>query len=159
MLTYLIDGNNVIRTNPDLNKVFLENPEDAKNYLINKVLDYFRNKNNKATIFFDGFNFIHSFTQISNNVSIKHAKDKTADEVILVTIEKSKNTKNLVIVTSDLALISKAKLYKCHVITSTEFLQKIFNQKNKDEFKPSDLSSSEINYWLRLFNNAKKNED
>lgn len=152
MLIYLIDGNNVIRANPEWDRMFLDNKENAKNYFVQKVVDYFKDKKNQATIFFDGFTFVHSFSKVSNNVSIKHAKNKTADETILITIEKSKNPKNLVIVTNDNSLISKAKLFQCRHISSNDFINKITLKKGSTKDKPEELSKSDIEYWLRLFN-------
>lgn len=151
MLTYLIDGNNVLRANPEWEKVFKENPENAKDYFVQKVVDYFKDKKNQATIFFDGFSFVHSFSKISNNVSIKHAKNKTADETILITIEKSKNPKNLVIVTNDIPLSKKAKLYQCRLISSSEFINMLTSTNTKSKDKPDELSKSDIDYWLRIF--------
>lgn len=156
MLTYLIDGNNVIHANPDWEKTFNENPENAKNYLIQKVVDFFRDTKNQATIFFDGFTFVHSFSKISNNVSIKHSKNKTADETILITIEKSKNRKNLVVVTNDVPLSSKAKLYQCRIISANDFIKNLTTPKKSSSDKPEQLSKSEIEYWLRLFNEGKE---
>lgn len=152
MLNYLIDGNNVIRANTEWDKMFIKNPENMKNLFIQKVIDYFKNTKNKATIFFDGFNFVHSFSKVSNNVSIKHAKNKTADETILITIEKSKNPKNLVVVTNDNSLIYKAKFFQCRQISSNEFINKITQRKESTKDKPEELSKSEIEYWLKLFN-------
>ncbi len=151
MLVYLIDGNNVIRANPDWNRLFIDNPENAKNYFVQKVVDYFKDKKNQATIFFDGFSFVYSFSKVSNNVSIKHAKNKTADETILITIEKSKNPKNLVIVTNDVPLSSKAKLYQCRLISSDEFINMLASKNVKSKDKPEELSKSEYEYWLRIF--------
>lgn len=151
MLTYLIDGNNVLRANPEWEKVFKENPENAKDYFVQKVVDYFKDKKNQATIFFDGFNFFHSFSKVSNNVSIKHAKNKTADETILITIEKSKNPKNLVIVTNDIPLSKKAKLYQCRLISSSEFINMLTSTNTGSKDKPDELSKSDIDYWLRIF--------
>lgn len=158
MLIYLIDGNNVIHEIPEWKKMFNEDAENAKDYLIQKVVDHFKDKKIEATIFFDGFKFNHSFSKISNNVSVKHAKNKTADETILLTIQKEKNKKNIVVVTSDNELIAKAKLYQCRVISSKEFIKSISRQVQSSMDKPIEINKSEIEYWLKLFNEKKANK-
>lgn len=159
MKTYLIDGNNVIRAEKEWNKLFLEDPEKAKNLLVQKVIDYFSNKNNNAIIFFDGFNFIHSHSKVSRNVEIKHAKNKTADETILITIEKHINKKNLIIVSNDQALRNKARLYQCGVESSEDFIIKLHNQKffSGEDSKP-EPTPDEINELLNLFKRGNKEE-
>ncbi len=158
MLIYLIDGNNVIHEIPEWKKMFNEDAENAKDYLIQKVVDHFKNKKIEVTIFFDGFRFNHSFSKISNNVGVKHAKNKTADETILLTIQKEKNKKNIVVVTSDNELISKAKLYQCRVLSSKEFVRAISRQIQSAIDKPMEMNKSEIEYWLNLFNEKKANK-
>ncbi len=154
MLIYLIDGNNVIRAHPEWERIFREDPGNAKNLIIQKIVNHFKDTRNEVTIFFDGFDFIHSFSKISNNVSIKHAKNKTADETILVTIEKSKNKKNLVIVSNDSELSTKARLHQCRVITSNEFIRSIQSKITSKSDKPVDMLKSEIEYWLKLFQSS-----
>ncbi len=157
MRTYLIDGNNVIHTEKDWEKIFLEDPERAKNLLVQKVVDYFQDKNNNAIIFFDGFNFIHSHSRRSRNVEIKHAKNKTADETILITIEKSKNTRNLIVVSNDAEVIRKAKLFQCSQKSSEEFIRELIrSNKSSDGSEKPNPTNSEIEDWLKFFEQNKK---
>ena len=159
MKTYLIDGNNVLRADKTWNKLFLEEPERAKDLLIQKVVDFLRDKNNRAIIFFDGFNFVHSHTKISKNVEIKHAKNKTADETILITIEKQTNKKNLIIVSNDLELRSKAKLYQCQIKSSEDFIKELNKSKNLSEkIDKPDLTNDDIKYWLKIFGGDDSNK-
>lgn len=159
MRTYLIDGNNVIHAEKNWEKIFFEEPESAKNLLVQKVVDYFQDKNNNAIIFFDGFNFIHSHSRISRNVEIKHAKNKTADETILLTIEKSKNAKNLIVVSNDVEVIKKAKLFQCAHKSSEEFIREINSSNSSSEGleKPTP-TNSELKYWIDLFEKNKDDE-
>lgn len=158
MLKYLIDGNNVIHANKNWKKICNDDPDKAKDLLIQKVVDYFKDSQNRATIFFDGFNFVYSHTQISRNVEIKHSKNKTADETILSTIQKEKNKKNLVIITNDIELTRKTKIHQCQVRTSDEFINMIEIIKTTDESKPEKVSKSEVEYWLNIFKNKKRIE-
>lgn len=156
MLEYLIDGNNVIHANREWAKMFSDNPENAKNFFIQKVVDHFKDTKNKVTIFFDGFKFVHSFTIVSNNVNVKYAKNKTADETIIITIEKSRNKKRIVVITNDLQLSNKARLYQCKLISSNEFINMISIKKEGANNKPEQLSKSEVEYWLRMFEEREK---
>jgi len=152
MKIYLIDGNNVLRADKNWNQLFLEDPERAKNLLVQKVVDFLRDRNNKAIIFFDGFNFIHSHTKVSNKVEIKHAKNKTADETILITIEKHTNKKNLIIVSNDLELRNKAKLYQCQIESSEDFIKDLHKAKTSSgNLDKPDSKGEDLNYWLRVF--------
>lgn len=159
MKQYLIDGNNIIHSNPNWKVIFDEDKERAKNLLVQKVVNHFKDSKNKITIFFDGFNFNHSFTNVSYNVSIKHAKNKTADETILITIEKSQNPRNLVVITTDLELQRKAKLWGCKVVSSEEFIEQLDKHENTNLEKPDELSMNEMNEWLRIFNQSENKED
>lgn len=159
MKTYLIDGNNVLRADKNWNKLFFEDPERAKDLLIQKVVDFLRDRNNRAIIFFDGFNFVHSHTKISKNVEIKHAKNKTADETILITIEKQTNKKNLIIVSNDLELRSKVKLYQCQIKSSEDFIKELNEKKNLSEkIDKPDLTNDDIKYWLKIFGGDDSNK-
>lgn len=151
MVIYLIDGNNVLRSNLEWNKLFEENPENAKDFFMQKLIDYFKDTKNQATVFFDGFKFTHSFSKLSSNVNIKHSKNKTADETILITIQKEKNKKNIVVVTNDIELGSKARLNQCKVISADEFVRNLSSAKKSDKDKPENPNDSEIQYFLRLF--------
>lgn len=159
MRTYLIDGNNIIHAEKDWEKIFFEDPEHAKNLLVQKVVDYFRDKNNNAIIFFDGFNFVHSHSKVSRNVEIKHAKNRTADETILITIEKSKNKKNLIVVSNDLEVIKKAKLYLCIHKSSEEFIREL-NRSSKfsDGSEKPNPTKTEIEDWIKIFEQNKDAE-
>lgn len=159
MKTYLIDGNNVLRSNTDMKKLFEEDSERAKDLLIQKVVDHFKDSNNKITIFFDGFSFVHSFSNVSHNVSVKHAKNKTADDTILITIEKSKNTRNIIVVTSDLEVQKKAKVRLCEVMSSDEFIKKLSTRRVSSGEKPDKPTTREIEEWTRIFQNFENNSD
>lgn len=158
MRIYLIDGNNVIHSNPEWKKLFDEDKERSKNLLVQKVVDHFKDSKNKATIFFDGFNFVHSFSNVSHNVSIKHAKNKSADETIVITIEKLQNPRNLVVITSDVELQRKARLRYSTVISSEDFIKQLDNRKVTNLEKPDELSKNEVNEWLKLFTQSENKE-
>jgi len=153
MKTYLIDGNNVLRAEKNWDKLFKEDTERAKDLLVQKVIDFLRDRDNRAIIFLDGFNFVHSHQKVSKNVEVKYAKNKTADETILITIEKQKNKRNLIIVTNDIELKNKAKLNECQVMSSKDFIQKLDKTKfpSKNSEKPDPIND-DINYWLNEFN-------
>ncbi len=159
MKEYLIDGNNVIHSNIEWKKLFDEDKERSKNLLVQKIVDHFKDSRNKATIFFDGFNFVHSHSNVSHNVSIKHARNKSADETILINIEKSQNPQNLIVITSDLELQRKARLRYCTVISSDDFIKQLENRKVTNLEKPDELNKNEVKAWLKIFSQSKSKED
>ncbi|MCX8010337.1 MAG: NYN domain-containing protein [Ignavibacteria bacterium] len=155
MRKFLIDGNNILNSYKNLKEVFDKDKAAARNKLVQLIQDYFFSSKNEATIFFDGFEEDgHSFKKVSQNVFMKFSRTKPADKIIRETIDKEKNKRILIVVSSDNEVIDYARINACKVQTSIEFSAKIAKSKKVDNLKFNPrLSDSEINYWLKIFKN------
>jgi len=66
-------------------------------------------------------------------LKIKYSGSKTADDKIKNEIEKSRNPKNITVVTSDNNVAQFARVCSCQVIKSEDFSKKLFAHRNSDD--------------------------
>ena len=87
-----------------------------------------------------------------DNEKLSHKRAKVvADEMIKKEIEKSKNPKNLVVITSDTNLKDFARKCSCTIISSEEFL-KLFNSSTSSEEESKRIQELENpNEFKKLF--------
>jgi len=94
--------------------------------------NYFNQKNAKVFLHFDG----HTKESIRiNNASIVYSKNLTADEMIKGQVGKSKNPRNIIVITSDYNLTEFARVCSSTVIKCEEFAKDILHRKDGDEEK------------------------
>ncbi|OQX88054.1 MAG: hypothetical protein B6D55_01365 [Candidatus Omnitrophica bacterium 4484_70.2] len=131
MLWYIIDGWNL------LNKI-----EDIKNKKYHTLISYIKShnltgsKNNKVTVVFDGF----FLPEKDDRFQIIFSREKSADEVIEVLVERSKNRKQIIVVTDDLEIIRRIKLLGAGYRKTKEFLAKRKKRKKEEETKKISYS-------------------
>lgn len=85
-------------------------PETARDYLLNQLVDYRNEKHAKITVVFDAYAGVHLFRSRTNYKGIEvmySGRDETADDVIRQLIRT--RPAGLVVVSSDRALIDEAK--------------------------------------------------
>jgi predicted RNA-binding protein with PIN domain len=142
---YIIDGNNLIGKIPPIKKLQNINKQASRERLAFIIGRYFLSGKNTVSLHFDG----HANEPIKvSRVKIKYSGNKTADEKIKSEIEKSKNPKNIIVVTSDGNVAEFARVCSCEVIKSEDFRKKLFTRitgaeeqarfdemNNQDEFK------------------------
>jgi len=122
--TFLIDGNNVIGKDKKLNEL-KSNPNNNTREIIGRRIERFSlRSNNKVKLFFDGY---ENDKIILSGLKIIYSNKKTADDLIRDEIDKSKNSKNLIVVTSDGPLSQYAKKNSCTTISSEEFIKNSLN--------------------------------
>lgn len=156
MKKILIDGNNLIHSDPHLRSLFKDDIEAAENIIVQKIVNFLINSKNEATIFFDGINYSRSFSSVSPNVYVKYAKNKTADDAIRIAIEQEKNKRKLIVVSSDSEHITNfAKKCGCEIWSSNDFLKRI-NQNNKTTNPKFEgkISEKEIEYFKNIFSQS-----
>jgi predicted RNA-binding protein with PIN domain len=141
MIHYIIDGNNLIGKVSELKK----NPDkqSAREKLALLLERFFHRKKIKVSLHFDGFE--NEVIKVSG-INIKYSLNRPADELIKKQIESSKNTKSIVVVSSDNEIISFAKVCGCKVLKSEEFYNQLINQFSDriDEEKPSNFNTDEF---------------
>lgn len=132
MKHYIIDGNNLIGKIPSIKKIQKSNKQASREKLAFLIGRYFSSGKNTVTLHFDG----HPNEPIKvSHVKIKYSGSKTADEKIKLEIERSKNPKNIIVVTSDGNVAEFAKVCSCEVIKSEDFRKKLHSQNPADEEK------------------------
>lgn len=136
MKTYIIDGNNLIGKKKQLKNLQKKDKQSSREQLVFMIDNFFHNKNNKIYIHLDGFK---SSPINSNKSSLVYSDSRTADETIKRQIEQTGNKKNIVVVTSDSNLREFAKVCRCEVMLSEEFLKLLQSgNQNDDEKKRID---------------------
>jgi predicted RNA-binding protein with PIN domain len=147
MITFLLDGNNLIGKDINLKKIQQKDKFAVRSKLAFNVENYFRGKNNNVLIFFDGY----ETEEIKTRQMIIYSGNKTADHFIKLQIDKSVSRKNITLVTSDLNLQEYGKVNSCKIISSEDFL-KLISPKNKsyEEEAKEDLNFN-VEEYKKLF--------
>lgn len=132
MKHYIIDGNNLIGKISSLKKLHNKNKRQSAEKLAFILGRYFSRKKSKVSLHFDGF----PEEKINvTGIKIFYSAEQTADEKIKIDIEKSRNPRNIILVTSDTNVAEFGKVCSCKVIRSEDFSKLLFTDSAKDEEK------------------------
>ena len=149
MITYLIDGNNLIGKIKSLNKIQAKNKQASREKLAFMIENYFRNKKARVTIHFDGF---ENDPIRAAKIKIQYSEKKTADEKIKKDIEAAKSRRLISVITSDNNVAEFAKVCGCRVISSEEFGREVSKRGNVDlEKQKVEEMKKENDYFRKLF--------
>ena len=141
MKTYLIDGNNLIHKIRDLSVLQKKDRQSAREKLAHRIDSHFSNRRVTVILYYDGFPGIPLNT---NKIKIVYSENTSADDKIRVSIERAKNPKNIIVVTSDEEIRKLARACSCELMTSNEF-DKVLKQKgidDEEERKISEIKAS-----------------
>ena len=148
MLHYIIDGNNVIGKIPDLFKLQKSDKQRSREQLVYLLQKYFQNKKINLTLHFDGY----ANTPLSlPKGKIIYSENKLADSLIKENIEKIKNRKNIILITSDNELRNFGKACGCTIISSKDFGTTITKGNSVDEEKSRTEEINDVEEWKRIF--------
>lgn len=143
MKTYYIDGNNLIGKIKSLWELQQKDKQSSREKLALILDTYFINRNHKVILFFDG----HPNTAINTSrLKIIYSENKTADDIIKLQIERTRNPRNVIVVTSDQRLMDYAKVCHCEVIPSNVFAANLLRSGGGDEEeeKKKSISNDDI---------------
>ena len=142
MKHYLIDGNNLLGKIPSLKKLHKADKQVSREKLAFLLGRYFSNKKGFVDLHFDGY---ENETIKVSGMKINYSDSLTADERIKKEIERSKNPKNVIVVTSDSNLAEFARVCSCSVIKSEDFAKQIHSVFSPDEEQAriDELNSTE----------------
>ncbi len=159
--TIIIDGYNLIHRVKELREFLRIDIQHARTELINKLAGLISRKNINIRLVFDGDRVGQPSHQSINRIQIIYSiKPQIADTVIKQFVDKSKNPKNLLVVSSDSSVYQYAKSAKAQAIRSEEFYAKYFDSK-KSSTSPNlqqEMSKDELQNWINIFNNTDGNE-
>ncbi len=139
--TYIIDGYNLIHKSAKLKKIFLENPQSARESLVSTLSNFFTTRKDKCIVVFDGnLNIPSALSTPKVKVIFSAPPNKADDEIKKIIMSKDLNErKNFIVVSSDNEIINCAKACGAGRMSSEEFL-KILNSRNeslkRDDEKP-----------------------
>jgi len=145
---YIIDGNNLIGKDKSLNQIQKKNKQQSREKLALILGRYFSKRKASVSLHFDGFE--NDLIKVPG-VKIIYSGSVTADEKIKIEIDRSKNPKNNILVTSDSNLAEFGRVCSCQIIKSEEFIRN-FSQMNNH--KEEDIKSNpvkNIEEYKRLF--------
>ena len=148
MLTYIIDGNNLIGKISSLMNLQKKDKQASREKLVFMLDRYFANKKANVFLHFDG----HPSSKInSSKMKIVYSENQTADDKIKKQITQFRSPRNLIVVTSDSNLAQYAKVCSCTVNSSDGFAAEINKSAgNLDEQSIID-SMNNIDEFKKLF--------
>lgn len=144
---FIIDGNNLIGYNKDIKKIEKYVAQSSRGNLVVMLQKYFYAKKVNVSLFFDGF---ENERISSGKIKIYYSNTKTADDLIRNEISKSRNPKNICLVSSDLQLCEFAKKNSCAIKSSPDFWKDYYKTPTKTEKENIEnfISNDEI---MKLF--------
>ena len=149
-MPYLIDGHNLI---PKLG-LRLDSIDDEME-LINILQEFCRRERKQVEVYFDGAPAHRAGTRKLGGVTAHFVLlGKTADSAIRNHLKRlGKSAKNWIVVTSDRQVQTEARALHAEIISSDSFAK--LSQQAHDSApkvtKDRKLSDSEVNEWLRIF--------
>lgn len=157
----IIDGYNLIHRVKELREFLKIDIQHARIELINRLTGLISRKNISIRLVFDGDRVGQPSHQSINKIHVIYSiKPQIADTVIKQFVDKSKNPKNLLVVSSDSSVYQYAKSAKAQAIRSEEFYSKYLDSK-KSSPSPNlqeEMSQHELQNWVDIFNNTEGNE-
>ena len=155
MLTYLIDGNNLMWKIPELKKSAELNSPKSRAQLVFILDRYFARKKVKVRLFFDG---APGDTVKSSKMRVSYSYSEAADVLIREEIDRLKTKHTAVVISSDAWIRDYAKVNGCKVMKSEEFVKEIKSADKKDEEKEriEGIDNDEI---LFLLSNSNPDEN
>ena len=147
MKIIIIDGNNVIGKDKVLMRIQKKDKQLAREKLALMLDNAYISTKNKIYLHFDGFKNIPIKT---SKVKIIYSDKKTADDMIRRQIEHADNPKNITLISSDNSLGEFARVCRCKVIKSEDYLKEL-NKNKKDEEKSKIDSMNNVEEFKKIF--------
>ena len=132
MKHYIIDGNNLIGKIKALNQIHRKNKKQSTEKLAFMIGRYFSNRKANVSLHFDG---VQADVIKVAGIKIIYSGHVTADEKIKNEIGKSKNPKNIILITSDRNVAEFGRVCSCQLIKSEEFSKQLLSSGFSDEEK------------------------
>lgn len=148
MLSYIIDGNNLIGKISSLMNLQKKDKQASREKLVFLLDRYFSQKKANVTLHLDGY---PASRLNSSKMKIVYSENLTADEKIKKQISISKSPRNITVVTSDSNLAQFAKVCSTAVITSEEFSALLNKTSNSVDEESIIKSINNVEEFKKLF--------
>ena len=157
-MPYIIDGHNLIGQLPDIS---LDDPNDEA-LLVQKLAGFVARTNKRCVVIFDHGLPGGKSRMSTRAVQVVFASQRSsADRVMMERINKIKDPRNWVAVTSDNDVQDAAKMRKMQVMRSQDFAVILESPPPPDidegEAANVNLSADEVDEWLDFFNSGNTN--
>jgi predicted RNA-binding protein with PIN domain len=155
-MPYIIDGNNLIGSSPDISL----DDKDSRKKIIYILKKYQGVKNNNIIVVFDGEpDGTLNRESLKNKFTIVYPKyGDSADDEIKKIIDNYTNLKDVILVSSDRELKTCAKKKGARTINSIEFyfeLKRVYHVNGKKEKLKKriniKISEKEVDSWMKIF--------
>lgn len=160
METIIIDAYNLMHKVGELSVLLKQNQDACVDAMIAKLYSHYGSKKIKVVLVFDGMGKNKS----SANIEIKFSKTNVgpdygnADKLIKSLVEKAKNKKLLIVVSSDNDIVWFAKECGCRVQSSESFWGEVKGRRQQfrdaardSDEKPEVVTRVEYDYLLKEF--------
>ena len=148
MLTYIIDGNNLIGKISSLMNLQKKDKQASREKLVYILDRYFVQKKANVSLHLDG----HPGGRInSSKMKIVYSENLTADEKIKKQISQSKTPRSIIVITSDSNLAQFAKVCSNTVVSSDEFAAEIKKSTSNADEDAKINSMNNIAEFKKLF--------
>ena len=147
-MPYLIDGNNLLGVVLHRRR---GDPE-TRSRLVSSLSRFARTKGCRILLFFDGPKEYDLFP-LASDLELFFSQEREADELILVTLESSRNWGETLLVSADRELINYARGRKVSVLSPRSFFDQLlrFERGALVDAKPEPpLSERDLLQWQRL---------
>lgn len=148
MLSYIIDGNNLIGKIHSLMNLQKKDKQASREKLLHLLDRYFESKKANVTLHLDGYQ-----SEKINSIKVKifYSDSSPADDLIKNQISKSKSTRSTILITSDSNLQQFAKVCSVSIISSENFSKELLknNLSNDEESKIKQINN--IDDFKKLF--------
>ena len=148
-MPYLIDGNNLLGVVLHRRR---GDPE-TRSRLVSSLSRFARTKGCRILLFFDGPKEYDLFP-LASDLELFFSQEREADELILETLESSRNWGETLLVSADRELINYARGRKVSVLSPRSFFDQLlrFERGARVDAKPEPpLSERDLLQWQRLF--------
>jgi hypothetical protein len=151
MRQFILDGHNILHQDQELKGLLTSpRPERALQLLIARSQRIVSGKKSKLTIVFDGFP-PGEVPVDATNVQVRFSRDRQADEIIKSLIERSRNPRNLVVVSHDTEIIRYARVHSCSVESPRQFLARLSAASPDAGDEKPETGDITVQEWLRIF--------
>jgi predicted RNA-binding protein with PIN domain len=146
---YIIDGNNLIGKIKHVKELQKKDKQGSRAELVKLLNKYFQRKKTILSLHLDGY---PNEPLVISKGKIIYSKNLPSDNLIREEIDNSKNTRLIILITSDRNLMNYGKVCSCTVIKSEDFFQSIENNLvNDDEEQKIKQLEKERGEFEKLF--------
>ena len=148
-MSYLIDGNNVMAQRVGWHR----DKAKARRNLLDELAQLVKAKRMSIRVVFDGEPERHfADGAVYRGVRVFYAeRGSDADERIKQLVEKERERRTLMVVTSDRALAGYVRRCGAQVMPSGEFRRRMAEALNETQAAQEETAGEDINQWMRYF--------